>query len=312
MPDPSGLVAIWDRLELAGVGVGCVGRAEDGTGVTVVVLPEGCTGSADVRGGAPATRETDCLRPENLIAGPHAVCLAGGSAFGLATADGVMRALRDAGRGLAFGGARIPIVPAAAIFDRAAAEGRWPDAEAGRTAAERALRLDAAVPRGSAGAGSGASVGKLLGPEAAMAGGQAAITLVAADGMKVGALAVVNALGSIVTEGGAVLAGPRSPGGVPLPSLPLLASGGPPPSPGEATTIVCLVTNARLDKPQLLRVATMAQDGLGRAVEPSHTLYDGDTVIAAATGEHPADPSRVGAIAAHAVALAIRRAVTRP
>ncbi len=303
---------LWDRLDLRGVGVGCVDDWDRATGVTVIVLPDGSTGSADVRGGAPATRETDCLRPDNLVPGPHAVCLAGGSAFGLAAADGVMQALGTAGRGLAFGGVRVPIVPAAAIFDRAASTGRWPDAAAGRRAAERALALDAAVPRGAFGAGSGASVGKLLGPELAMPGGQAAVTLVAADGLRVGALAVVNALGSIVSGQGDILAGPRPEGSRPLASLPLLASGGPTPRAGEATTIVCVVTDARLDKAQLRRVAAMAQDGLSRAVEPSHTLYDGDTVIAAAIGDRPADSSRVGAISAHAVTLAIRRAVTAP
>lgn len=309
MPDASGCTPIWDRLDLSGVGVGCVGAAEDLTGVTVVVLPEGSRGAVDARGGAPATRETDCLRPENLVAGPHAVCLSGGSAFGLAAADGVMQALRDVGRGLAFGGVRIPIVPAAAIFDRGAAAGRWPDPPAGRAAAERGLSLAASVPRGLVGAGSGATVGKALGPDLAMAGGQAAVTLVAPDGLRVGAIAVVNALGSIVAADGSVLAGPRPQGSAPLATLPLLAAGGQGRGPGEATTLVCLVTDAGLDKAQLLRVAAMAHDGIGRAIDPAHTLYDGDTVFAVATGDRPADPSRVGALAAHAVALAIRRAV---
>lgn len=308
MPLEGGFTILWDRLDLTGVGVGCYGQSGDNTGVTVIVVPEGSTGSVDVRGGAPATRETDCLRPDNLVAGPHAVCLAGGSAFGLAAADGVMHALRAAGRGLVFGGARIPIVPAAAIFDRGAAQGQSPDAAAGRMAAEGALRLDAQVPRGAFGAGSGATVGKLLGADQAMPSGQAGVTLVTADGLRVAALAVVNALGSIIAQDGTVLAGPRPSGSPPLATLPLLASSGKPPGAGEATTIVCVATNARLDKSQLRRVAAMAQDGISRAVEPSHTLYDGDTVFAVSVGPQVHDPSRVGAVAAHAVALAVRHA----
>lgn len=312
MPDESPWALICDSLELRGVGVGCVGRAEDGTGVTVVTLPEGSRGAVDVRGGAPATRETDCLRPENLVPGPHAICLAGGSAFGLAAADGVMQALRDAGRGLAFGGRRIPIVPAAAIFDRAALEGSWPDGAAGRSATELALASDGRVPRGSFGAGSGATVGKALGPQFAMAGGQAAVTLVFPDGLRIGALAVVNALGSIVAQDGGILAGPKpTQEAAPLATLPLLAAGWQDARLGEATTIACVVTNARLDKAQLQRVAVMAQDGLSRAIEPSHSLYDGDTVFAVSSGDLPQDANRVGAFAAYAMALAIRRAVER-
>jgi L-aminopeptidase/D-esterase-like protein len=310
VPRTAGCEVLWDKLDIPAVGVGCVGTAADRTGVTVVTLPDGTRGAVDVRGGAPATRETECLRPENLVRGPHAVCLAGGSAFGLEAAGGVMQALAAAGRGVAFGGARIPIVPAAAIFDVAAAESGWPDAAAGRQAADLALQGNQEVPRGRHGAGSGATVGKALGPERAMPGGQAAVTLVAPDGLRVAAVAVVNALGSVVAEDGQVLAGPRAADAAPVATTPLIAVGRPQVTAGEATTLVLVATDAGLDKAALLRVAQMAQDGLGRAIEPAHTLYDGDSVFALATGDRPQDATRVGALAAQATALAIRRAVT--
>lgn len=299
-----------DCLDLPGVGVGCAEAPQGGTGVTVVVLPDGARGAVDVRGGAPATRETECLRPENLIEGPHAICLSGGSAFGLAAADGAMQVLREHGIGVGFGGARVPIVPAAAIFDAAAAAGRWPDAAVGRLATLDALRGAGALPRGRHGAGNGATVGKALGPDLAMPGGQAAVTLELPNGLRVGALAVVNALGSVIAADGSVLAGPCREGSPPLATLPLLGAA-PPPRPGTATTLALIVTNAALAKPQLRRVATMAHDGLARAIEPCHTFYDGDVVFAAATGQEAADPTLVGSLAAHALALAVRRAVAQ-
>lgn len=297
-------------LLVPGVCVGCVTHEGARTGLTLVLLPPGSRGAVDVAGGAPATRETDLLRPENLVQGPDAVLLTGGSAFGLRAADGVMQVLAEAGRGVAVGAARVPIVPSAAIFDLGVGDALAPTPEDGAQAARRALEGGQAVPEGRQGAGCGATVGKALGPERAMAGGQGALTLTAPDGLAIGALAVVNALGSILSHDGSVAAGPRVGSGAPTRTAPLLAAGGAVPGrPGEATTLVLVATNARLSKAELVRVARMAHDGLARAIDPAHTLFDGDTVFCASCGDHPADATRAGALAAAAVAQAIVRAV---
>jgi L-aminopeptidase/D-esterase-like protein len=299
-------------LDVPGVHVGVVTDAAHATGVTAVVLPPGATGAAAVTGGAPATRETDLLRPENLVPGPDAILLLGGSAYGLRAADGAMEALRGAGRGLSVAGATVPIVVAAAIFDLAYGAAWAPTADDGRAAVEAALAgLSGRVPEGSVGAGAGATVGKLLGLAYAMKGGQGAVTVRAPDGLAVGAVAVVNALGSVIGRDGEILAGPRPPGEAPMDSVALLAAGRAEDlRPGEATTVAAVVVGARLGKAELLRVATMAHDGLARAIRPAHTLWDGDTVFAAAVGERAADPTRVGTLAALALEEAIRRAVT--
>jgi L-aminopeptidase/D-esterase-like protein len=292
------------RLTVPGVGVGTVTRAS-GTGVTVVTLPPGTRGSAAILGGAPATRDTELLRPENMVPGPDAVFLTGGSAFGLRVGDGVMAALAAAGRGFPVAGTRVPIVVGAALFDL----GDPPDpptAEDGRQAAEEALS-GGLGEEGRRGAGAGATVGKVLGPARAMAGGQAMVTLAGPDGLAVGALVAVNALGSVVDADGSVLAGPVGPAG-PLETLSVFRA----PPDGELlhTTLAVVATNARLHKAELRRVALMAHDGFARAIEPVHTRWDGDAVFSVATQDRPADPDLVGALAARAVALAIRRAVT--
>jgi L-aminopeptidase/D-esterase-like protein len=276
------------------------------TGVTVVLLPEECRGAVDVAGGAPATRETDALRPDNLVPGPDAVVLTGGSAPGLAAADGVVAHLARSGIGFPAGGRRIPIVVAAAIFDLAVGKDRSPGAEDGAAAARAAL--DDRVPEGAFGAGTGATVGKMV-PGQSTPSGQGAVTLATPDGQHVAALAVVNAVGAVLAEDGSVLAGPVDREGRPLDPLQPLAFG-PRPEPGRQTTLAVVVTDALLDKAQLQRVARMAHDGMARAIEPVHTLWDGDVVVALATGAWATgDPSRTGALAAHAVAQAIRRAV---
>ncbi|MDA8346762.1 MAG: P1 family peptidase [Thermaerobacter sp.] len=297
-------------LDVPSVSIGCVTHDDVKTGVTLILFPPGSCGAVDVAGGAPATRETEVLRPENLVPGPDAVLLTGGSAYGLRAADGAMQVLAQAGRGVSVGAVRVPIVPAAAIFDLGVGAAVAPSAEDGATAARFALEGSCALPEGRFGAGCGATVGKALGAEHAMHGGQGAVTLVAPDGLRVGAVAVVNALGSVVAKDGTVLAGPLGAGGAALRTTPLLAIGeASPGQPGEATTIACVATNARLQKSELQRVARMAHDGLGQAVEPAHTLFDGDTIFCISCGDLPADPSRVGALAAAAVAEAIRRAV---
>ncbi len=308
--DGLGCAYIGGAIDVPSVSVGCVTRAEDRTGLTLLLFAPGSRGAVDVAGGAPATRETDLLRPENLIQGPDAILLTGGSAFGLRAADGAMQALAKAGRGAAFGGAHVPIVPAAAIFDLGVGSPLAPTVEDGETAAAAALHGGNEVPEGPCGAGCGATVGKVLGPLRAMRGGQGAVTLQAPDGLRVGALAVVNAVGSVLAPEGTVVAGPLHEDGRPGRASEWIASGeagrG---RPGEATTIACVATNACLGQAELQRVARMAHDGLGRAVDPAHTLFDGDVIFCVSCGDLPADASRVGVLAAAAVAEAILRAV---
>lgn len=294
------------RIDVPGVRVGTWTDADARTGVTVLLLPEGTRGAVDVAGGGPATRETDALRPDNLVPGPHALVLTGGSALGLAAADGVVRLLRERGVGVAVGGVRVPVVAAAAIFDLAVGAPRSPGPDEGAAAAAAAVEHD--VPEGQAGAGTGATVGKLFPPPHAP-GGQGAVTLITPDGLRVAALAVVNAVGVVLDEVGRPLAGGRSADGTPLDPLAPLAADARALGGGH-TTLAAVVTDASLDKASLARVARMAQAGMARAIEPVHTLWDGDAVFALATGAgKSADPSRVGALAARALTLAIRRAV---
>jgi L-aminopeptidase/D-esterase-like protein len=299
----------WGELRLGGVTVGTAGDERTGTGVTVVLFSPGATGSVEVAGGGPATRETDALYPDRLVPGPDAVMLAGGSAFGLAAADGVMKALWEAGRGFPAGPHRVPIVAAACLFDLEEKK-RPPGPEMGREAAERALaggrRTD-----GRLGAGAGARVGRGPGGTS-MPSGQAAVTLVAGDDLAVGALVVVNALGSVRGEDGTLLAGPRDPAGHVVDVAAAIAAGRGVLAPEDRThtTLGVVVTNARLDKGACRRVARMAHDGLARAIDPVHTLADGDAIFAVSVGDGTAGATRVGTLAAHAVAMAVRRAVT--
>jgi L-aminopeptidase/D-esterase-like protein len=291
-----------------------VGHAEDPvglTGCTVVLCEGGAVGGVDVRGGAPGTRETDLLRPSHLVQEVHAVLLTGGSGFGLDAAAGVVRYLEERGVGFQAGTFRIPIVPAAVLFDLNIGDGHArPDAAMGYQACLAAT--EGSVREGNAGAGCGATVGKILGPAHATKGGVGTASLQLPDGLVVGAIVAVNSLGSVVDpETGALLAGPRDPkSGIVLDTLELMRSGGA--MLGErftSTTIGVVSTNARLTKEQINTVATMAHDGLARAIRPAHTLYDGDTLFALATGAVEAEASLVGACAAQVVAQAIVRGV---
>lgn len=290
---------------LVGGGVRVVSVTRAATGLTLILLPEGAVGSVDVRGGAPATREVELLHPENLVPGPDAVLLTGGSAFGLAAADGVMEVLVASGRGFPAGTARVPIVPTLAIFDLGGPEADVPAAEDGRAAARQALRGSTArVPEGRAGAGTGATVGKHTDGRP-MKGGQGAAA-VEARGLTVSALMVVNAIGSVVDADGRVLAGPVGQDGVPRPWIDC----SPATAPGvrDATTIGVVVVDGALDKVGLRRVAMMAHDGLARAVNPAHTPWDGDALVAVALGGPAADAGWAGVLAAEATAAAVRRA----
>lgn len=306
-----------DLTDVRGVRVGHWSDPYGRTGCTVVLLPPGgAVTSVDVRGAAPGTRETDLLAVENSVHSAHAILLAGGSAFGLAAADGVMRRLEQLEVGYPAPAGPVPIVPAAVIYDLAygSATAR-PVAEAGWAAT---LDAERGAPCGSGriGAGTGATVGKLLGMERAEPGGLGTASRSLPGGGIVGAVAVVNAVGDVIDRDGSVLAGPGTvaallgeagPLAAPLPST--LPSPGV--SPGVNTTLVVVVTDLTLTKAQCRRLAVVAHDGLARSIEPVHTSYDGDTVFASSTGGLPAPTSTVAleTVAVDVVATAVRRAV---
>jgi L-aminopeptidase/D-esterase-like protein len=255
--------------------------------------------SVDVRGPAPGTRETDLLEPGRLVEKVHAICLSGGSAFGLAAADGVMRYLRERGVGVQAGPARVPIVPAAVIFDlgRGSMEA-FPGPEQGYAACLDAESSGARVlPGGRVGAGTGATVGKLRGLDRSKPGGLGSAALRLPGGALVGALAVVNALGDVVDEDGRRIAGV---GG----RRALLEEGILPAASGTSTTLGVVATDAALDKGQCRMLASLAQDGIARAVLP-RTALDGDTVFFVSTGTVREDVNGLAAAAAETLRRAI-------
>jgi L-aminopeptidase/D-esterase-like protein len=299
--------------DVAGIEVGHFTDARRPTGCTVVLARAGAVGAVDVRGAAPGTRETDLLAPGNVVERVHAVLLAGGSAFGLDAAGGVMHWLDERGIGLEVGPARVPIVPAAVLFDLFLGDARIrPDAAAGHAACVAASRK--APAEGNVGAGAGAAVGKIFGIQRAMKGGigSAAVTV---DGVTVGALIACNALGDVVDPAtGRVIAGARTADGAGLlnaheallrgeEARPMLA--------GSNTTIGVIATDAVLTKVQAGRLATQGHDGLARTIRPVHTLSDGDALFALATGAsgRTLGMMTLGAMAAEACAQAVLRAV---
>jgi L-aminopeptidase/D-esterase-like protein len=296
-----------------GVEVGHFTLAERPTGCTVVLVEAGATAGVDVRGGAPGTRETELLGPAKTVQEVHAVVLAGGSAFGLDADSGVMRYLEEKGVGFETSAGRVPIVPAAILFDLGVGDAKVrPGAEAGYKAARAAT--SGPVAEGNVGAGAGATVGKARGMARAMKGGIGTAAIRLDSGLTVAALVAVNAAGDVVDPAtGAVVAGVRTEDGRGLADVRrLLRSGAAfPVRPGENTTLGVVATNARLTQAEATKVAEMAHDGLARAVYPAHTPWDGDTVFALATGDlaGEADVFTVGALAADALAEAVVRAV---
>lgn len=299
---------------VAGIEVGHAQDFEALTGITVVLAPPGTVGSVDVRGGAPATRETDLLAPEAMVNEVHAIALCGGSAMGLDGVAGVVAWLREQQRGFDVGLTRVPIVPAAALFDLAIGRAdRFPDAAMGYAACTAA---STEVVEGCVGAGTGATVGKILGMPWAMKAGIGSWSEQLPDGSTIGALVAVNALGDIWRDRGALLAGVRDPihGGL-ADTIALLRH--PSRQVGFAwgraptnTTLVVVATDATLDKAGARKLAQMAQDGLARTIRPIHTPYDGDCVFALATGARPAVPLLLlGSLAAEVVAHAVERAI---
>ena len=286
------------------------------TGCTVVLARDGAVGGVDIRGGAPGTRETALLDPVNTVGSVHAVFLSGGSAFGLSTADGIMRYLDDEGIGYRVGEKVVPIVVGAILYDLGleGEEKIRPGADCGYRAASAAS--SEAVAEGSVGAGSGATVGKMQGFHRAMKGGFGSASVTLGNGLVVGAAVAVNAAGDIIDPAtGAVVAGARTVDGSDLVDMRdvMRRAGpdGPDPVVGSNTTIGVVATNATLDKAQSTKVAQMAQDGLARTIYPAHTPRDGDTVFSLATGtwDGEADVTLVGALAADVMAEAILRAV---
>jgi L-aminopeptidase/D-esterase-like protein len=317
-PGARGLTAV------AGLRVGHHTDARRPTGCTVVIAPEGAVAGVDVRGASPGTRETELLNPVNAVDRVHAVLLAGGSAFGLDAAGGVMRWLDEHGIGVAVGrganvnpftGApvRVPIVPAAILFDLWVGDPRVrPDADAGYAACVAASTE--APAEGNVGAGAGASVGKLFGIARAMKGGLGTAAI-AVNGTTVGALVAVNAIGDVIDPAtGSVVAGARTPDGSALLGTMRALLQGHVPAPlaiGSATTIAVVATDAVLDKAEATKVAQMAHDGLARSINPVHTMTDGDVVFALATGAsgRTANVTLIGALAAEVLASAVLRAV---
>ena len=302
-----------------------VGHAQDDdalTGCTVVLCEKGAVGGVDQRGGAPGTREVDALHPMHLVSKVHGIVLAGGSAFGLEAATGVMRYLEEKGVGFDTRIARVPIVPAAILFDLGLGKANVrPDAAMGYLACQNASSNPPA--EGNVGAGTGATVGKILGLGQCMKSGIGTASMEVGAGVVVGAIAAVNAFGDIIDPTtGQIIAGARSKDVGPLHlgargyfadtlqvmqtliGRTALGFG----SRGN-TVIGVVATNANLDKEATNKVAQMAHDGLARTVRPAHTMLDGDTIFAIATGEHNADVNIVGAFGAEVFAQAILRAV---
>jgi L-aminopeptidase/D-esterase-like protein len=309
-------------VDVPGILVGQVEDPEALTGCSVVLCMDGAVGGVDQRGGAPGTRETDPLRPMHLVEKVHAVVLAGGSAFGLDAASGVVRYLEEQGVGFDVRVAKVPIVPAAILFDLAIGDSKVrPDAEMGYQAC---LVASAQAPaEGNVGAGTGATVGKILGMAGAMKSGIGSASRDLGGGAVVGALVAVNALGDILDpEMGEIVAGVRPAKVGPIhiggsgafaDTLRVMRGMAGKMALGFAsrgnTVIGVVATNVRLSKEEVNKLAQMAHDGLARTVRPAHTMLDGDTLFALSTGKASVDVNIVGAYAAEVVSEAILRAV---
>lgn len=309
-PDSRGLTAV------DGLRVGSVTLTERPTGCTVIVVEgDGAVGGVAQRGGAPGTRETDLLDPGNMVDKVNAVVLSGGSAFGLDAATGAVRWLEEQNMGWDVRIAKVPIVPAAILFDLPVGGNPKirPTADCGYRAA--AAATTGPVQEGSIGAGAGATVGKSGGPGRSMKAGLGSYAIVMPNGLAVAAIVAVNAVGDIIDpDTGKVVAGVRTAENTLADARLLLRAGPPPqpPRPGENTTIGLVATNAKLTKAEVHRMALMADDGFARAIFPAHTMGDGDTVFSLATGKWSgtANVTQIGALAADVMAKAIVRAAT--
>ncbi|MDR1616390.1 MAG: P1 family peptidase [Syntrophomonadaceae bacterium] len=300
--------------DIRGITVGSCENMRALTGCTVILAGnEGAVCGVDVRGAAPGTRETDLLNPVNMIEKAHAILLSGGSAYGLDAAGGVMRFLEEKGIGYKSGAVIIPIVPGAVIFDLAVGDSRIrPDSEMGYRACQKA---GVKIEEGNVGAGTGATVGKIKGYDWCTKSGLGTYAMALENGLIVGAVMAVNALGDVCDRRGKIIAGVRGddgceefPGTVQVWKA---LKGKISPAPGSNTTIGVVVCNARLNKNQATKVAQMAHNGMARVINPVHTMFDGDTIFVLATGEKEADVNVVGYMAQEAVAEAIIRSVQK-
>ncbi len=300
-----------------GIKVGHYTDLQNATGCTVVLCEDGAVGGVDVRGSAPGTRETDLLSPTAMVDRVHAVLLSGGSAFGLAAATGVVDYLEEKGVGIEFGNATIPIVPAAILFDLGLiTHAVRPDARAGRLACEAAHSGE--IAEGSIGAGTGATVAKLLGRDRCIKGGIGTASVDLGNSVTVGAIVAVNAVGGVVDpETSQIVAGPLSDDGATmLDSMALITDPSYEDSRtplGENTTIGVVATNATLTKSQANKLAQVAHDGLAMAVRPAHLMSDGDTMFALSTRQYegPVNMNRLCAASAMTVSRAIVRAIQK-
>lgn len=288
-----------------------VGQAQDtagGSGCTVILCKEGCVAGVDVRGGGPATRETDLLNPINMVQKIHAVCLSGGSAFGLDAASGVMRYLEEQDCGHDMGFVKVPIVCGASLFDLGVGDVKCrPDQAMGYEACHH---LQTEIAEGNVGAGTGASVGKMLGKEHAMKSGLGTCGIQVGD-VQVAAIVAVNACGNVVDEHTQKdVAGILVNGNIVSTEeamLEMMEKG----LPDGNTTIGCIVTNAKLDKAQATKVAGIAHNGYARVIRPVHTMSDGDTIFVISTGEVEMQADVIGVLATDMMAKAIQRAVKK-
>jgi L-aminopeptidase/D-esterase-like protein len=295
--------------DVQGILVGHATDLDAATGCTVILCGEGAVAGVDVRGAAPGTRETDVLHPARMIDRVHAILLAGGSAFGLAAADGVMRFLEERGIGFDSGMGRVPIVPAAVLFDLPLGSARVrPTGEMGYRACETAA--GGPVAEGSVGAGTGATVGKVLGPLAATKGGIGTWSITLPGGIVVGALVAVNAFGDVRDDQtGRILAGARDPAtGDFIDTVRAVLAMDEPVGFGH-TTLGVVATNARLSKGDATALARHAHDGLARTIWPVHTQFDGDAIFALSLGDADADMLSLGVAAVETVATAVKRGV---
>jgi L-aminopeptidase/D-esterase-like protein len=300
--------------DVQGVKVGHFVESGRPTGCTVLLFEKGATAGVDVRGGSPGTRDTDLLNPVNTVQQVQAILLAGGSAFGLAAASGVMRFLEEHRLGYAVGDVIVPIVPGAILYDLELGDSKIrPTADSGYKACQAATAQR--VAEGNVGAGAGATIGKMFGMKQAMKSGLGSSSIrVGNTGIVVGAIVAVNAVGDVVDpKSGKIIAGARKPDGSGfMDSMARIREGySVRVDAATNTTIGVVATNVALDKAQATKVAQMAHDGLARTIYPVHTPSDGDTIFAVATGEQPAraNPGAIGALAAEAMAQAVLRAV---
>ncbi len=297
--------------DIKGIEVGHAQDMEAGTGCTVILCKQGAVAGVDVRGSAPGTRETDLMRPGNLVDRVHGIVLSGGSAFGLAAADGVMRYLEEEGIGFKTGVAYVPIVGGAVLFDLEYKDPYVrPNADMGYCACKNAT--SEILEQGSIGAGTGATVGKLFGMTCAMKGGIGTASITLHDGVVVGAIVAVNAFGDIIDlENRRIIAGAKDPttGNFINTSKHLMSASRISENFPGNTTIGVVATNAKLTKEEVNKLASISHDGLALVIRPVHTMIDGDTLFGLSTGEMKGDMVAIACAAVEVTARAIINAI---